>query len=325
MTNNVFLTGGSGFVGMNIIPQLLDSGYMVYGLARSEDALKKVEAVGAKGVLGSLSDLKNAQKALENCQIVIHCAAYMNFTYEYEKFYNVNVQGTKNLVAAAKRAGLKKFIYISAASVINGKPVKNVDELYTPRRLPQDYYSKTKALAEKLVLETNEPGFEAIALRPPAIWGPNNPHYDDILKTAKEGRWMWIGDGSHILSTIHVDNLSAAVKAAIQKGRGGQIYYVSDGEQRPLKAFFTEILRAEGIEPGNRSLPRGLALVIAHILEFFWKLLRLKTRPPMVPVMIYLMGTEFSLNDTKARTELGYRNAVSIDEGLRQMRMRWRI
>ncbi|MGD1713900.1 hypothetical protein [Dapis sp. BLCC M172] len=70
----------------------------------------------------------------------------------------------------------------------------------------QDYYSKTKALAEKLVLEGNEPNFEAIALRPPAIWSPKNPHYDDMLKMAKEGKWVWIGGGKHTLSTIHVDN-----------------------------------------------------------------------------------------------------------------------
>ena len=325
MANNLFFTGGSGFVGQNVIPQLLDSGWTVYALARSENALKKVEAAGAKGVLGSLSDLKNAQQVLENCQIVIHAAAYMDFSYNYEKFYEVNVRGTKRLLTAAKRAGVKKFIYIGAASVINGKPIKNVDELYQPRHLPRDHYSKTKALAEKLVLEANLPDFATIALRPPAIWGPNNSHYDDMLKMAKEGKWMWIGDGTHTLSTIHVDNLAAAIKAAIDKGRGGQIYYVTDGEQRPLKTFFTEVLRAEGIEPGDRSLPRGLALAIARVVEFFWKLFRLKKRPPIAPVMIYLMGTEFSVNDRKARSELGYRNAVSIDDGLGQLKMRSRI
>ncbi|MGD1713899.1 hypothetical protein [Dapis sp. BLCC M172] len=79
----------------------------------------------------------------------------------------------------------------------------------------------------------------------------------------------------------------AAVIAAIQKSRGGQIYYVTDGEQRPLKTFFTEILRAEGIEPGNPYLPRGLALLIAYIVELLWKLLGLNQRPPIAPVMVY--------------------------------------
>ncbi|MGD1806205.1 hypothetical protein ACP6PL_12310 [Dapis sp. BLCC M126] len=85
---------------------------------------------------------------------------------------------------------------------------------------------------------------------------------------SKEGKWVWIGGGKHTLSTIHVDNLAAAVIAAIQNFRGGQIYYLTHGEQRPLKTFFTEILRAEGIEVGNRHMPRGLALLIAYIVEF---------------------------------------------------------
>lgn len=93
----------------------------------------------------------------------------MDFTYDYEKFYKINVEGTKHLVAVAKTAGVKKFIYIGAASVINGRPIKNLDELYQPKRVAQDYCSKIKALAEKLVLEANEPNFKAIALRPPAI------------------------------------------------------------------------------------------------------------------------------------------------------------
>ena len=320
MRRTVFLTGGSGFVGRKLIAHLIQAGYEVYALARSATALAKVEAAGAIGVPGSLGDLQKTRSALNCCQVVIHSAAYMDFTYDYDRFYKVNVQGTENLLAEAKQAGVERFIYISAASVINGRPIHNVDEFYRVRRLPRDDYSKTKAIAEGRVLAANQPGFETIALRPPAIWGPNNPHYDEMLKMAKQGKWVWIGGGNHVLSSIHVDNLAAAVEAAIQHGQVGQFYYVTDGEQRSLKTFFTQILRAEGIEPGDRSIPRRLALALAYIIELFWKLLRLKTRPPLAPIMVYLMGTEFSIVDQKARTELGYCNAISIDEGLRQMR-----
>lgn len=75
MTNSVFMTRGSGFVGQNMVPKLLNTGYKVYALARSGNSLEKVETAGAIGVLGNLSDLQNAQQALEKCQIVVHCAA----------------------------------------------------------------------------------------------------------------------------------------------------------------------------------------------------------------------------------------------------------
>lgn len=319
MASTIFLTGGSGFVGLTLIDHLTKRGHKVYALARSPRASAKVGDAGAESVLGDLSNLHEAQSVLKRCQVVVHSAAYMDFTYNYARFYEANVHGTENLVAAAKQADIKRFIYISAASVINGRPLHNVDERYQSSKLPQDDYSKTKAIAERLVLAANEPEFETVALRPPAIWGPNNPHYEDMLKMARQGNWLWIGGGNHVLSSIHVENLAAAVEAALQNGHSGQFYYVTDGEQRSLKSFFTAILRAEGIEPGDRSIPRRLALVSAYVIEFLWKLLRLKTRPPIAPVMVYLMGTEFSVVDRKARAELGYRNAISIDEGLRQM------
>ena len=321
MEKAVFVTGGSGFVGQNLIPCLVRHGYTVYALARSNTAIEKVAKVGGKGVPGDLFNLEQAQDCMRACQTVIHCAAYMDFfTFDYDKFYQVNVEGTKNLLKAASNSGIQKFIYISAASVICGSVVKDVDETYKPKRLPDDPYSKTKALAEELVIQATGPEFETIALRPPLIWGPNNPQNAEIREAVSQGRWVWIGGGAHTLSTAHVDNLATAVIAAIERGRSGQIYYVTDGERRSLKRFFTELLKPEEIELGDRSIPRQLALVVAYTIQFFWKLLRIKTRAPMTPVMVHLLGTEFTVSDEKARTELGYQNAIGVDEGLSRLK-----
>lgn len=318
----VFLTGGSGFVGQNVIPYLVRNGYTVYALVRSDTAFRKVTEVGASCVPGNLFDLGQAEDCMKDCQTVIHGAAYMDFlTFDYDKFYQVNVAGTKNLLKAARRNGIRKFIYISAASVICGGVVNNVDETYKPKRLPGDPYFKTKAIAEELVIQANQPEFETIALRPPLIWGPDNPQNAEIKEAVSQGRWVWIGGGTHTLSTIHVSNLAAAMIVAIERGRSGQIYYVTDGERRSLKQFFTELLLSEKVELGSRSIPRQLALVIAYNIQFFWKLFRIKNRPPMTPVMVHLLGTEFSVSDKKARSEMGYQNAIGVDEGLKQLKL----
>ncbi len=321
MNKAVFLTGGSGFVGQNVIPYLVRNGYTVYALSRSDIASRKVAEVGGRSVPGNLFDLDYAQGCMKDCHTVIHCAAYMDFlTFDYDLSYQVNVQGTKHLLQVAHYSGIQKFIYISAASVMSGGVVKNVNETYKPKKLPGDPYSKTKALAEELVIQAAQPGFETITLRPPLIWGPNNPQNAEIRKAVSEGRWVWIGGGKHMLSTIHVVNLAAAIIAAIDRGRSGQVYYVTDGEHRSIKEFFTELLQTEGIELGSRSIPRHLALFVAYTVQFFWKLFRIKARPPMTPVMVHLLGTEFSVSDGKARTETGYQNALSIDEGLRRLK-----
>ena len=80
-----------------------------------------------------------------------------------------------------------------------------------------------------------------------------------------------------------------------------------------------QALQTEGVEFGDRSIPRRLALFIAYTIQFFWKLLRIKAHPPMSPVMVHLLGTEFSVSDGKARTEMGTRNAIGIDEGVRAL------
>ncbi len=322
MEKVVFLTGGSGFVGQNVIPYLIQKGYTVYALARSDFALKKVIEVGARGVPGDLLNLGQVHDCMKGCQTVIHCAAYMDFlTFDSDKFYQVNVAGTKNLLRSARSNGIQKFIYISAASVICGGVVKNVDETYKPKRLPGDPYSKTKALAEELVIKANRSGFETMALRPPLIWGPNNPQNAEIREAVSQRRWVWIGGGTHTLSTLHVGNLASALIAAIERGRGGQIYYVTDGERRSIKQFLTQLLLPEGIELGNRSIPRQLALVVAYTIQFLWQLFRIKNRPPMTPVMVHLLGTEFSVSDEKARLEIGYQNVLSVDEGLRRLKV----
>ena len=319
MANRIFFTGGSGFVGSNMIPILLGEGYTIKALARSEKSSHAVSSYGAEPVRGDITDYHSLEEALKDCDIVIHAAAHMDFWGPKETFVQVNVHGTNNMLKAAKRAGVKTFLYIGAASVINGQPILDYDESYTPPKPPQDYYSLTKLHAEQAVVEANRNDFKTLALRPPAIWGPNNHHYDEMLSRVREGKWMWIGGGNHHLSSIHIYNLTNAVKAALKNGKGGEIYFVTDGEKRPLKTLFTQIFQKLGLDPGEKSLPRPLVLTMAKIVQFLWKAIGIRSKPPIVPMMVYLMGTEFSVSDQKARREIGYQNAVSIDEGLESL------
>lgn len=323
MASKIFFTGGSGFVGQNVIPVLIQHGYEVLALTRSAQAAEKVKKVGARPIMDDLTNLSyNTQAALQECDIVIHSAAYMKFTYDEANFYKINVEATQNLLQLALNNGVQQFIYISAAPVVAGSPIKNINESYTSSELPKALYPKTKAIAEKDVLTANSNQMKTVSLRPPAIWGPNNPHFAEILQNARQGKWIWIGGGNHVLSTIHVKNLAAAILAAIQNARGGTAYFVTDGERRSIKSFFTALMATEGIQLGDRSLSVGLASTMAQLIEWTWKLFRLKSQPPIAPIMVRLMGREFSVSDQKARQELGYENAISVEEGLRAMEKR---
>ncbi|MEL6191928.1 MAG: NAD-dependent epimerase/dehydratase family protein [Bacteroidota bacterium] len=314
---NVFVTGGSGFVGQNIIPVLIENGYTVYALARSESSANKVSRIGAIPIFDDLTDLgSNTLKALASCEFVLHSAAHMDFTYDPTPFYAINVMATRNLLEMAKQQRVKHFVYISAAPVVPGSPIINLTEDQAKEGLPKALYPKTKAIAEKAVLAANDTQMRTLSLRPPAIWGPDNHHYKEIFSRVKKGQWRWIGGGTHILSTIHVKNLANAVLAAFNSSQGGKAYFVTDGDQRPIKKTFSSILQAYGLEAGDKSLPRPVAVIASHIIGRIWKTFQINGRPPVAPIMIRLMGTEFSVSDAKARLELGYKNALSFEEGI---------
>jgi len=320
MNNKLFFTGGSGFVGQGTIPMLVEAGYEVYGLARSPNSAAMVGQVGATPVLDDLTKLSNnATKALRYCDTVIHSAAHMEMDYDYEKAYAINVEATKNLLQLAKENGVKRFIYISAAPVAPGSPIVNLTEEQAKKGLPIHVYPKTKAIAEKAVLAENTPEFSTLSLRPPAIWGKNNPHMEEVFDRIKAGQWMWIGGGRQILSTIHVENLASAMIAAIKSDKSGEAYFVTDGDRRSMRTTFEALIKAHGYPPEDKEFPLGVASFMGSFFHGIWKLFGLKSQPPIPALAIRLMGREFSVSDEKARRELNYQNVINFEEGIRKL------
>lgn len=307
-------------MGQHMIPFLIRHKYEVMALCRSEAAAQKVRAVGGIPIMDDLTSLSTrTASALEECEAVVHSAAYMDFNYESELFYQINVEATKTLLEMAESRGVKKFIYISAAPVVPGSPIENLTEDRANPGLPRDLYPKTKAIAERTVLAKNTPNFKTISLRPPAIWGPDNHHMEEVFERVKAGKWRWIGGSHQILSTIHIDNLSSAVIAALKSDLGGEAYFVTDGDRRSMRTTFSAIFKAHGLEPGNKEFPLGIAALFAGIFDFIWRLFRLKSRPPVPALAVRLMGREFSVSDQKARKELGYKNVIHFEEGVRAL------
>jgi nucleoside-diphosphate-sugar epimerase len=171
-----FVTGGSGFVGQNLIRMLVGAGHEVRALARSSVAEEALSAAGAITVPGSLLDFKTLQAGMIGCDTVFHCAALMEFFRHRKEMEEVNVHGTRCIVEASRASGVPCLVFISAAAVISsGRPVIHADESRPYPARVFGVYSRTKAEAEKLVLEANGPGFVTVAVRPPGIWGAGTP------------------------------------------------------------------------------------------------------------------------------------------------------
>jgi nucleoside-diphosphate-sugar epimerase len=318
-----FVTGGSGFVGGRLIKALIAQGWEVRALARGEKAVLKIKALGAVPVVGELTDLAVLSGAMTGCQVVFHAAALFKMWGSRKEFDDVNVNGTRAIVETAiGTASVRKVVMVSAGAVVQGdpKPLVNIDE-HTPVQEPKFApYSASKAEAEKILLSSDgqRAGFQTIALRPPMIWGAGMPMLDQMVDVVQSGSWQWPDGGTQTISTCHIDNLVGALLLAVDRGHGA--YFVADAEQGMLKSVIGDLLATRGVKVGDKSVPFGVAWMLAGAMGFFWKLLWLKGEPPITRQMLGLIGKPFTLNIKKAERELGYAPHVTWKQGIAEMR-----
>lgn len=317
----VFVTGGSGFVGQNLIPMLLEQGYQVKALARSAQAIQKVESLGAIAVKGDLNDANALATGVKDCSTVFHLAASVDFFASEKELKKLHVDATELLLTVARKANVRKFVYLGAASVImNGKPIANADETFVSDNLI-DGYSRTKLQAEKMVLSANNRHFQTVSLRPPLIWGKGDPNtLPAIIDAVGKGRMQFIDGGKHRLVTCHVTNVCHALILADQSEQSGKAYFLTDGETPVFKDFIKKYVATQGVTVPDKHVSLGMAKMVASMMEFVWKTLKLKGHPPLYKGLVNTLGLEFITIDKKARQELGYKTFVTIEQGLSQMR-----
>lgn len=322
MSNTCLVTGGSGFVGGRLIQQLVARGWKVRALARTEAAMQIVGRLGAQPVPGSLDDVAALTTAARGCDVVFHVAAHFKLWGDPAEFERSNVEGTAKLLSAARSAAVPRFVQLGAAAVVMGdmEPMLKVDESLPRQQRRWAPYSASKARSEALVLNANQPAvFETVVVRPPMIWGAGMPTLDHMVETVKAGRFRWVGDGAQAMSTAHVDNVCHALELAATHGRGGEAYFVSDGEDSTLREVISGLLQTRAIDPPNTSAPLPVAWRMAGVMEWVWRTFSRRGEPPITRQMLRLIGQPFTVDIGKAQRELGYRPLVSREQGLRSM------
>ncbi|RKI05960.1 NAD-dependent epimerase/dehydratase family protein [Corallococcus sp. AB030] len=316
-----FVTGGSGFVGKHLLAALAKRGEPARALARSPEAAQAIQAAGGEPWEGDLTDPERLRLGMEGCDTVFHAAAHVKMSGPRAAFYETNVRGTEAVLEAARAAGVKRFVHVSTEAVlVDGGPMVNLHETHPLPERPVGPYPSTKGQAERLVLQVNSPEFTTVAVRPRMVWGPGDTTVLPALVAAvKSGRFRWIGGGHYLTSTCHVANVVEGMLLAAEKGQGGQAYFLTDGPPVEFRAFVTALLKTQGVEPGDKTLPTALAATVAVVSDFVWDILGLKSTPPLSRTELLLVGQEVTVSDEKARLELGYTGSVSRDEGLRSL------
>jgi nucleoside-diphosphate-sugar epimerase len=181
-------------------------------------------------------------------------------------------------------------------------------------------YSSSKAKAEQLVRDANGDGLETVVVRPRFVWGRGDTTLlPAIVDMVRSGRFRWIGGGRHLTDTTHIDNTVEGLWLAATKAPAGGIYFVTDGEPVVFRDFLERMLATQGVTVPDKSIPAGAATAAAATAERAWRLLRRPGPPPLTRFAVWVSSKECTLDDSRARTELGYEPVRTRDEGLAEL------
>lgn len=314
----VLVTGGTGFTGKALVERLLAGGHEVVALDYKE-GLKTADlrAAGAQVLIGSVTDPAVLERCMSGVQVVHHlAAAFRELNVPDGHYWQVNVQGTRNVLETAARHGVEKFIYCSTCGVHGNvdHPPANEDAPIQPA----DYYQRTKFEAEPVVAEYATGGMKTVILRPAAIYGPGDPErFFMIFKRVNRGVFPMFGNGKTFYHPLYIDNLVDALMLAMAPGRGdGGTYLIADEDYLGIEDLVRRVARALEVEVRIPHYPVAPLVVAGHVVE---KACRpFGVAPPIFPRRVDWYRQNRAFDISRARAELGYEPKVGIDEGLRR-------
>jgi 2-alkyl-3-oxoalkanoate reductase len=262
----IFVAGASGAIGTRLVAQLIDAGHEVIGTHHSPSNAERLRGLGAKPVALDLLDLAAVRKAVLEAEpdAIVHQATALadirfarNFDRTFAQTNRLRTEGTDNLLAAAREAGVRRFVAQSFASLRNareGRMVKTEDDPLDPTPVPSTRQSN--AAMRHLERAVTEAG--GIALRYGGFYGAAN---DALLDPVRKRQFPIVGHGGGYTSWIHLDDAAAATVLALEHD-GPEIYNVVDDEPAPVREWLPVLADALGAKP-PRHVPVWLARLIA--------------------------------------------------------------
>ena len=320
----VLVTGGGGFLGGAVVRGLLARGDDVVSVARGD--YPALRALGVRTVQGDLADAAVARTAAQGCDAVVHVAAKAGIWGSAAEFERSNVDATRSVLAACRALGIRRLVHTSTPSVVHaGGDIEGGDESLPYATHFSSDYPRTKAIAEREVLEAADEGLATVALRPHLVWGPGDPQLTaGILERARAGRLRFVDGGDAVVDTTYVDDAVSAHLAALDAlspgaACSGRAYFISSGDPRPVREVVNAILAAAGLPPETRSVPLGVAVAAGAAAEGLWQLLRRSDDPPMTRFLAHQLATAHWFDISAARRDLGYEPKVGLDEGFQRL------
>lgn len=320
-TNTVFVTGSTGFIGTKLVNELVNRGNTVHALTRGTSNRDGLSHERIRLVTGDIQDRSSLQKGMEGCNQVYHLAAYAkNWSRDASVFFKQNVDGMRNVFAAAKAVRAERVVFTSTVVAFGPTPPGVVGTEDLPRMTQRYYteYEETKSLAEKEALQEAANGFPVVIVNPTRVYGPGKLTEGNsvslMIDMYDRGKVpVLLNGGKEIANYVLVDDLVRGHVLAMEKGRIGE-RYILGGENASLRDIYRYVDEVSGKKHFQMNLPPRIAFLYA---EFEKKKAEwLGIYPQITPGWVETFLQDWAYSPDKAQRELGY-TIVPLKEGIR--------
>jgi nucleoside-diphosphate-sugar epimerase len=316
MYKKILVTGGTGFTGGHLCRTLIKRGHDVRALVRKNSNYTELQVMGVELVFGDLRDLSSLPLAVKGVEVVYNiAAAFQEQNVPTHHFFDVNVEGLKNLLEVSKKAGIKRFVHCSTVGVHGEISNPPADE--SAPYNPGDVYQQSKVEGEKLALrffvENNLPG---VVFRPVGIFGPGDMRFLKLFKYVNNGKFMMIGKGEVLYHYTYITDLINGIILCGEKPQAlGQIYIIGGDEYLSLNQFIRLLSEVLNVPTPKFHIPFWPVWVAGFFCEMICYPFRI--HPPLYRRRLDFFVKDRAFDISKAKRELGYRPSVDLKTGLK--------
>jgi nucleoside-diphosphate-sugar epimerase len=326
MAVRYLITGATGFVGGHVAEACVARRYAVSTIARQSSDTALLDRLGTTIYRGDLTDPEVVRKAVQDAEVIVHCAAKVGDWGPIEDYRKVNVEALRLLLEASKGQGLERFVHVSSLGVYPLRHHHGTDESYPLPARHKDAYTQTKVEAEQLALRYHRDfGVPVAVLRPGFVYGPRDRLVmPKIIENLRNGQLRYLGNnGQNALNAIYVENLVEAVFLAVDNPSSvGEVFNLGDGESVSKRRFIEAIASALKVPPPQRALKLWQARVLCFLMEGTARLRRAKEAPRLTQAKLKFLGMNLDFSIDKAKRVLGYRPRVGFERGMQET-MAW--
>lgn len=310
---NCFVTGASGFIGANLVHELVSQGHKVRALLRPQSDLRGLQGAEFERVSGDVGDREKLKEGCRGCDWCFHVAAsYHLWLPDYRPMYAANVEGTRNVLEAAASAGCSRIVYTSTVGCIglpqadaSGKVAPTDETTPVSEAQMSNHYKRSKWQAEVVARELAQKGLPIVIVNPTAPVGPRDvkptPTGQVIVDFLNRAMPAYLDTG---LNWVHVRDVALGHILAATKGRIGERYILGQAEGNwTMREAFAVLQEITGVPAPRARIPYGVALAAAYVNE---AMSAVTGKPPKAPLAgVRMAKYKMFFNPAKAIRELG--------------------